>query len=294
MLSNRLRSGRQGISVLAGRAGRRRTPPPLELAASCCLIALRRRPALGLLLGMRGGLRRARLIHKHGRNPQFANRHVGLQPAPVGVPAVITSVDLSSLLSAATNGLPGNSDSLLGTGGLPGLGAAEPTTGSSSSAGASTGTSKTSAGQTAGSSPLNTGAAQEQSTQAASIAPGGPKLNPAAITGVAIAGAAVGLLGGVMVYFFAVVRRKREDRRQWERLEHEKAAMQSSLDELRQVVVRQGTFDAVSSMESGRSDNSFGRKDSVVVNWKEGPQELSVPQKTYHELQGSDPRWEKM
>lgn len=206
-----------------------------------------------------------------------ANSQAGLQ----------TSVDIGSIMSAATNDLPGTS-------GLLGLGGAQST--SSSTASGSSSSSKTSAGETMGSTtPSSTGAAQEQSTEEASIAAGGPKLNSATIIGVAVAGAALGLLGGVAIYFFAVVRRKREDRRQWERMEREKAAMQSSLDELQQAVGRSGTFGTMSSMESGRSGSgSLGRKDSLVVNWKEGPQELSVPQRTYHELQGSDTRWEKM
>lgn len=110
------------------------------------------------------------------------------------------------------------------------------------------------------------------------------KLTPGAIAGVAAAGGAVGLLGGVAIYFFAVVRRRKFDHGQWEQLEKEKAAMQTSLEELRQAISRQGTFDTVSSMEEAKG---FGRQKSILVSRKGSPQEMMEPERTYHELPGS-------
>lgn len=152
--------------------------------------------------------------------------------------------------------------------------------GTSSGASAVQGSS-TAAAAAAGLGPLlETGPSEAKPSSGAGQSYSG-KLTSGAIAGIAVAGGAVGLLGGVAIYFFAVVRRRRSDRGQWEQLEKEKAAMQMSLEELKQAMLRQETFDTVSSMEEAKG---FGRQKSIMVNWKDGPQELMEPERTYHEL----------
>lgn len=135
-------------------------------------------------------------------------------------------------------------------------------------------------------------------------------LNQAAIAGISVASATVGLLVGLAALFLTMARRRRHDREQRAQLAREKAAMQTSLEELRLAVSRQGTFDSVSSMEEGAAGGgggggyagsgagkegriAYGRRGTVVLNAKDGPQELMVTEKTYAELQGDLGQWTK-
>lgn len=63
--------------------------------------------------------------------------------------------------------------------------------------------------------------------------------------------------------------------------------MQASLDELRRAVSRQNTVDMT-------EDKAKNRPKTFLVNWKDGPQELMVPEKVFHELPASPAAWEKM
>lgn len=62
--------------------------------------------------------------------------------------------------------------------------------------------------------------------------------------------------------------------------------MQASLDELKRAVSIQETVD--------KKSKGKNRPKTVIVNWKEGPQELMVPEKVWHELPASPAAWEKM
>jgi hypothetical protein len=118
----------------------------------------------------------------------------------------------------------------------------------------------------------------------------GQNLNAAAITGIVVSGGAVGLIGGILLYFFTVVRRRKMDQAQWDSLEREKAAMQKSLEELKMAVQRAGTFDSLD--EKG---DSGGKKRPKTINLtpSKGPGELGVPSRIF-ELPASPAKLEKI
>lgn len=122
----------------------------------------------------------------------------------------------------------------------------------------------------------------------------GQTLNAAAITGIVVSGGAVGLIGGILLYFFTVVRRRRVDQAHWDSLEREKAAMQQSLEELKQAVQRAGTFDSLDDEKKG-GGGSGDRKRPRTINLtgSKGPGELGVPSRIF-ELPASPAKLEKI
>lgn len=112
-------------------------------------------------------------------------------------------------------------------------------------------------------------------------------LGAAGITAIVVAVAMMVVGAGMLVYCCSVVRKRRVEKKQWHELEKERAAMQTSLDELKRAVSRQGTYDAA-------TEKPKFRPKTYLVNWKAGPQELMVPEKVFHELPASPAAWEKM
>lgn len=113
------------------------------------------------------------------------------------------------------------------------------------------------------------------------------QLGAAAITAIAVALSMMVIGAGVLVYCLSIMRKRRHEKRHWKALEKEKTAMQASLDELRRAVSRQNTVDMT-------EDKAKNRPKTFLVNWKDGPQELMVPEKVFHELPASPAAWEKM
>lgn len=120
---------------------------------------------------------------------------------------------------------------------------------------------------------------------------GSPRmLNGATITGIVVGITLIGLMIGLSLYCLSTIRRRKLDKSQWEQLEKEKTAIQASLEELKRAVSRQESWGSNSDMEEIKTN----RPKTVIVNWKDGPQELMVPEKVFHELPASPARWEKM
>jgi hypothetical protein len=122
----------------------------------------------------------------------------------------------------------------------------------------------------------------------------GQTLNAAAITGIVVSGGAVGLVGGILLYFFTVVRRRKMDQAHWDSLEREKAAMQKSLEELKMAVQRAGTFDSLD--EKGGGGGGGGEKKrprTINLTGSKGPGELGVPSRIF-ELPASPAKLEKI
>ena len=126
---------------------------------------------------------------------------------------------------------------------------------------------------------------------------GGQTLNAAAITGIVVSGGAVGLVGGILLYFFTVVRRRKMDQAHWDSLEREKAAMQKSLDELKLAVQRSGTFDSLDDEKGGGGGGGGGgekkRPRTINLTGSKGPGELGVPSRIF-ELPASPAKLEKI
>lgn len=123
----------------------------------------------------------------------------------------------------------------------------------------------------------------------------GQTLNAAAITGIVVSGGAVGLIGGILLYFFTVVRRRKMDQSHWDELEREKAAMQKSLEELKMAVQRAGTFDSIDEKKGGGGGGGGDRKRPRTINLtgSKGPGELGVPSRIF-ELPASPAKLEKI
>lgn len=121
----------------------------------------------------------------------------------------------------------------------------------------------------------------------------GQTLNAAAITGIVVSGGAVGLIGGILLYFFTVVRRRRVDQAHWDSLEREKAAMQQSLEELKQAVQRAGTFDSLDDEKKGGGSGDRKRPRTINLTGSKGPGELGVPSRIF-ELPASPAKLEKI
>lgn len=121
----------------------------------------------------------------------------------------------------------------------------------------------------------------------------GQTLNAAAITGIVVSGGAVGLIGGILLYFFTVVRRRRMDQAHWDSLEREKAAMQQSLDELKLAVQRAGTFDSIDDEKKGGGGGDRKRPKTINLTPSKGPGELGVPSRIF-ELPASPAKLEKI
>lgn len=123
----------------------------------------------------------------------------------------------------------------------------------------------------------------------------GQTLNAAAITGIVVSGGAVGLIGGILLYFFTVVRRRKMDQAHWDSLEREKAAMQKSLEELKMAVQRAGTFDSLDEKGGGSGSGSGDKKRPRTINLtgSKGPGELGVPSRIF-ELPASPAKLEKI
>ncbi|KAL1871416.1 hypothetical protein Daus18300_004783 [Diaporthe australafricana] len=119
----------------------------------------------------------------------------------------------------------------------------------------------------------------------------GQTLTAAAITGIVVSGGAVGLVGGILLYFFTVVRRRKVDQAHWDSLEREKAAMQKSLEELKMAVQRSGTFDSLD--EKGDDEKDRKRPRTINLTGSKGPGELGVPSRIF-ELPASPARLEKI
>lgn len=117
----------------------------------------------------------------------------------------------------------------------------------------------------------------------------GQTLNAAAITGIVVSGGAVGLIGGILLYFFTVVRRRKVDQAHWDSLEREKAAMQKSLEELKMAVQRAGTFDSLDEKGGGEKK----RPKTINLTGSKGPGELGVPSRIF-ELPASPAKLEKI
>lgn len=117
----------------------------------------------------------------------------------------------------------------------------------------------------------------------------GQTLNAAAITGIVVSGGAVGLIGGILLYFFTVVRRRKMDQVHWDSLEREKAAMQKSLEELKMAVQRAGTFDSLDDKGGGEKK----RPKTINLTGSKGPGELGVPSRIF-ELPASPAKLEKI
>lgn len=120
----------------------------------------------------------------------------------------------------------------------------------------------------------------------------GQTLNAAAITGIVVSGGAVGLIGGILLYFFTVVRRRKMDASHWEELEREKAAMQKSLEELKMAVQRAGTFDSIDDEKKGGGGDRK-RPRTINLTSSKGPGELGVPSRIF-ELPASPAKLEKI
>lgn len=122
----------------------------------------------------------------------------------------------------------------------------------------------------------------------------GQTLNAATITGIVVSGGAVGLVGGILIYFFTVVRRRKMDQSHWDELEKEKAAMQRSLEELKMAVQRAGTFDSLDE-KKGADGGGGDRKRPRTINLtgSKGPGELGVPSRIF-ELPASPAKLEKI
>ena len=124
----------------------------------------------------------------------------------------------------------------------------------------------------------------------------GQTLNAAAITGIVVSGGAVGLIGGILLYFFTVVRRRKMDQAHWDSLEREKAAMQKSLEELKMAVQRAGTFDSLDEKGEGGGGGGGGEKKrprTINLTGSKGPGELGVPSRIF-ELPASPAKLEKI
>lgn len=117
----------------------------------------------------------------------------------------------------------------------------------------------------------------------------GQTLNAAAITGIVVSGGAVGLIGGILLYFFTVVRRRKVDQSHWDELEREKAAMQKSLEELKMAVQRAGTWDSIDE----KKDGDRKRPRTINLTGSKGPGELGVPSRIF-ELPASPAKLEKI
>lgn len=115
------------------------------------------------------------------------------------------------------------------------------------------------------------------------------RLGAVAITAIALGLSMMGIGAGVIIYCLSMVRKRRHEKRRWKALEREKTAMQASLEELKRAVSQQNTLDMAEHNASGRT-----RPKTILVNWKDGPQELMVPEKVFHELPASPAAWEKM
>lgn len=128
---------------------------------------------------------------------------------------------------------------------------------------------------------IQTGATQEDTGQVmgsvTEVSRNSTQLGPAAITAIAVGLVMIGVGIGVLVYYCSIMPKRRIEKQHWEQLERERTAMQASLEELRRAVSRQGTFDMA-------EDKGTNRPKTILVNWKEGPQELMVPEKVYYEL----------
>lgn len=121
----------------------------------------------------------------------------------------------------------------------------------------------------------------------------GQTLNAAAITGIVVSGGAVGLIGGILLYFFTVVRRRKMDQAHWDSLEREKAAMQQSLEELKMAVQRAGTFDSIDEKKGGGGGGDRKRPRTINLTSSKGPGELGVPSRIF-ELPASPAKLEKI
>lgn len=121
----------------------------------------------------------------------------------------------------------------------------------------------------------------------------GQTLNAAAITGIVVSGGAVGLIGGILLYFCTVVRRRKMDQAHWDSLEREKAAMQQSLEELKRAVQRAGTFDSLDEKGGGAKDGDRKRPRTINLTSSKGPGELGVPSRIF-ELPASPAKLEKI
>ncbi|KAI7781785.1 hypothetical protein LA080_014416 [Diaporthe eres] len=122
----------------------------------------------------------------------------------------------------------------------------------------------------------------------------GQTLNAAAITGIVVSGGAVGLIGGILLYFFTVVRRRRMDQAHWDSLEREKAAMQQSLEELKMAVQRAGTSDSIDEKKGGGGGGGDRKRPRTInLTSSKGPGELGVPSRIF-ELPASPAKLEKI
>lgn len=135
----------------------------------------------------------------------------------------------------------------------------------------------------------------DNGTMAASSGKGqGQTLNAAAITGIVVSGGAVGLIGGILLYFFTVVRRRKMDQSQWDELEREKAAMQKSLEELKMAVQRAGTWDSIDDEKKGGGGGGDRKRPRTInLTGSKGPGELGVPSRIF-ELPASPAKLEKI
>lgn len=122
----------------------------------------------------------------------------------------------------------------------------------------------------------------------------GQTLNAAAITGIVVSGGAVGLIGGILLYFFTVVRRRKMDQSHWDELEREKAAMQKSLEELKMAVQRAGTWDSIDDEKKGGGGGGDRKRPRTInLTSSKGPGELGVPSRIF-ELPASPAKLEKI
>lgn len=113
------------------------------------------------------------------------------------------------------------------------------------------------------------------------------QLGAAAITAIAVGLSMMAIGAGVLVYCLSIMRKRRHEKRHWKALEQEKTAMQASLEELKRAVSRQNTIDMT-------EDKGKKRPKTYLVNWKDGPQELMVPEKVFHELPASPAALERV
>lgn len=243
------------------------------------------------------------------RSPNFAG--IGLAGGPCFL-AQCSFNDLSALSSARTAACATATATAPSAAATQSTAAATVTASPSSSPSASLPSSGTPSAPTSTARRVNTATAsgeviaavptQSQSPAAVQVVPDngmmaasggqdkGQTLNAAAITGIVVSGGAVGLIGGILLYFFTVVRRRKMDQAHWDSLEREKAAMQQSLEELKMAVQRAGTFDSIDEKKGGGDKK---RPRTINLTGSKGPGELGVPSRIF-ELPASPAKLEKI
>ncbi|KAI3397565.1 hypothetical protein diail_10658 [Diaporthe ilicicola] len=244
------------------------------------------------------------------RAPNFAG--IGLAGGPCFLAQCAFS-DLSSLSAALTAACAwATAPTTAGTARTAVAASTTASTTASSAATSSPSSSGTSSRQTNTAPRANTATASAEviaalpTPSAAQVEPGngmgpteqgqgqGQTLNAAAITGIVVSGGAVGLVGGILLYFFNnVVRRRKVDQAHWDSLEREKAAMQKSLEELKMAVQRAGTFDSLDDEKGDKGEKDRKRPRTINLTRSQGPRELGVPSRVF-ELPASPARLEKI